>query len=332
MWNTIQCAVQGRGHIKTQTPCQDKTYALFKNDIYVIALSDGAGSAQMSHYGAEYVTKQICGVLTDDFDMYYAEEDGSAIKRKIISDLLDGLQKIAINYGCDIKELASTLLVAAVKDDKYILIHIGDGVIGYLKDDEIKIASHPENGEFVNTTVFVTSRDVLHTMKILKGELGNIHGFALMSDGTETSFYNKKDKLLAPALKKLMKLSKIMEVSCLERETRKSFEDIIKNNTTDDCSIILLVEEDYSFHGYNLLPRKEKEIMLGYSNALLSKKRMQRFGEILNFLVFPNTLFSVSRKIYLKKKYTMKYIDVLLEQNLIVKNKEIYQTAVIMEK
>ncbi len=72
--------------------------------------------------------------------------------------------------------------------------------------------------------------------------------------------------------------------------------------------------------------------MLGYSNALLSKKRMQRFGEILNFLVFPNTLFSVSRKIYLKKKYTMKYIDVLLEQNLIVKNKEIYQTAVIMEK
>ena len=33
MWNTIQCAVQGKGHIKTETPCQDKTYSLFLNEI-----------------------------------------------------------------------------------------------------------------------------------------------------------------------------------------------------------------------------------------------------------------------------------------------------------
>ena len=60
MWNVIQCAAQGRSHIKSDIPCQDKTYSAFDNDTQVIALADGAGSAKLSHYGAETVTKFIC--------------------------------------------------------------------------------------------------------------------------------------------------------------------------------------------------------------------------------------------------------------------------------
>ena len=52
MWNSVQCAVQGRGHFKTDMPCQDKTNYLCKNETSVIALADGAGSATMSHFGA----------------------------------------------------------------------------------------------------------------------------------------------------------------------------------------------------------------------------------------------------------------------------------------
>ena len=46
MWNIIQCAVKGRSHEKVNMPCQDKTYALFENDVQTIALADGAGSAK----------------------------------------------------------------------------------------------------------------------------------------------------------------------------------------------------------------------------------------------------------------------------------------------
>ena len=58
-------------------------------------------------------------------------------------------------------DLASTLLFVAIKDNKFIMAHIGDGIIGYLKQDELKIATHPMNGEFINTTVFTTSMDVV---------------------------------------------------------------------------------------------------------------------------------------------------------------------------
>ena len=60
MWNSVECAVQGRGHIKSDIPCQDKTFHVHENGVDVIALADGAGSARLSHYGAEFVTKQIC--------------------------------------------------------------------------------------------------------------------------------------------------------------------------------------------------------------------------------------------------------------------------------
>lgn len=332
MWNAIQCAVQGRGHAKTDTPCQDKTYVLVSDEANVVALADGAGSAKMSHYGAEYVTNYICKKLLQDFDIYFSEEDGAVIKRKIINDLLTGLNQIATEHECEVKDLASTLLVAAVKDGKYILIHIGDGVIGYLKNSELKIASQPENGEFVNTTVFVTSKDVLQTMKILKGKLCTINGFVLMSDGTEASLYNKREKTLAPVLRRLMKLSQIMDSSCLENEIRKSFDGVIKEATTDDCSIVLLVEEDYSFRGYNELSKTEKGELLGFSVNNQDRKRCKRYDDILHFLLVPSALAEVSRRLHLKKKYSIRHLEYLMERNLIVKNNGFYQTAIVMKK
>lgn len=330
MWNSIQCAVQGRGHIKTDAPCQDKTFAKNENNVQVIALADGAGSARLSHVGAEYVTRQICDNLSNDFDMYFQEDDGTAIKRKIISDLMFGLKNLATENECEINDLASTLLMVAIKDEKYIIVHIGDGVIGYLKNNQLKVASHPENGEFVNTTVFVSSNDVLATMKLLKGTLGDIIGFALMSDGTENSFYSKRDKTLAPALKKLMELTRILNIQCLENEIYKSFENVVKNNTTDDCSLALIVKKDCSFHGYNKLTAEEKASMLFGKNDTSCKRVMRKYDKILNYLKTPKTLDTVARKIYSKRKYAKKYLEHLQERNLVVKEGNYYRTIIIL--
>lgn len=332
MWNTVHCAVRGKSHIKEDIPCQDKTYALESEEGYVIALADGAGSARLSQYGAEYVTKSVCESLMKDFDVYFSEEDGVAIKRKIIHDLRNGLEEVASEQVCQIKDLASTLLVAAVNKGRYILVHIGDGVIGFLRDDELKVATQPENGEYANTTVFVTSADVLHSMKILKGNLGTINGFVLMSDGTENSLYDKREKRLAPAVKKLMKLSQVMVKECLESELKDCFEEVVKEVTTDDCSIAMLVQEDSSFKGYNELTQDQKEKMLGFEAGELSKKKRKSYDAILNYLTTPNTLDKVSWQIFMLKKYANRYLEQLLEQNLIVKQDGLYRTAVILNK
>lgn len=95
MWNAIQCAVQGRSHIKSGIPCQDKTYSVVDDNIQVIALADGAGSAKFSHYGAEAVTKFICLELVEKFDTYFATENGVAVKQEILERVLKNLSTTA---------------------------------------------------------------------------------------------------------------------------------------------------------------------------------------------------------------------------------------------
>ncbi|MDR2522727.1 MAG: protein phosphatase 2C domain-containing protein [Synergistaceae bacterium] len=50
-----------------------------------------------------------------------------------------------------------------------LIVHIGDGIIGYLDGAELKIASLPDNGEFSNVTTFVTSNEAAVSMRLFSG-------------------------------------------------------------------------------------------------------------------------------------------------------------------
>jgi len=330
MWKIVQCAVQGRGHVKTEVPCQDKTFALVKNGISVIALADGAGSAKLSHFGAERITQFICCDFAENFDDYFLADDGASVKKEIISKIVVEIDSLSKELKCEIKELASTLMFVAVKNDQFIISHIGDGVVGYLKNDELKVASQPENGEFTNTTIFTISKDALTTIKLIKGNLGGIKGFVLMSDGTETSLYNKRDKRLADVLKKIMNLCVVIPVEKMEEQLIKSFESTIKKATTDDCSIVLMVNDNDCFFGYSNFDETEKAKLLDFQVGIVSKKQLKRYEDILNGLEGERTIANISRKIHLKSKYTKRYLKRLLQLNLIEKNGSKYRTIVIM--
>ena len=332
MWSSVQCAVQGRSHVISNTPCQDKTFHMSEDDTEVIALADGAGSAKLSHFGAELVTKRICELLVKQFRIYYGETDGATIKRVIVAYLIDELEKLAKEHNCEVNDLASTILAVAVHKDRFIIIHIGDGVIGYVKNGELKIASHPDNGEFVNTTIFVTSKNALSSMKLIKGQLNGITGFVLMSDGTEASLYSKRNKCLAPVLKKLMNLSQSMESFYLQNEIKNSFEQVVAKATTDDCSLIFLVEEDYTFPGYNKLTIEQKCALFHLQECRDYKRRLKKFDAIVKYACLPRTVSQISKSIYVKKKYCYKHIDYLIQRNLLVSNNGLIHTAVIMDK
>ena len=325
MWSVIQCAVRGRSHIRADIPCQDKTYSVFDNNTQVIALADGAGSAKLSHHGAESVVKFIGLKLNERFDAYFNDKDGVSVKRKIINELLKSLNETAEQLNCKIEELASTLLFVAVKNDRFIIAHIGDGVIGYLKNDELKLASQPENGEFINTTIFTTSKDAIMTMKLIKGHVGEIQGFVLMSDGTEASLYSKKEQKLADVLKKIMQRSTIASVDGLQEQLKQSFENVIVNATTDDCSIAMMVKN----RGYLQLSDICKCEVLQI-NAASSKKTIRRYDDILVCLQNEQPIYEIARKIHLKPKYVKKHIDKLCRLNFVEKNGNCYHTIASM--
>lgn len=328
MWNIIQCAVQGRSHISSETPCQDKTFSYSDSNTNIIALADGAGSARLSHFGAEAVTQFVCSEFSQQFDEYYVQNDAAYVARQLLSGITNTLEQVAQEHKCDTRDLSSTLLFAAVKDDSYILIHIGDGVIGYYKNGEIKTASEPNNGEFANTTVFTTSNDAISSMRMLKGNLGEISGFVLMSDGSEASLYDKRNKVPAQALKKIMEMCTYIRLDRVQARLQEDFEKVIRYKTTDDCSLAILVKKNPDFNGYLNLKVEDKQRLLGTK----SPKKLEHFDTILRSLQKERSLDDLAHCTRIKVKYLKrKYLKELCARSLIEQVGAKYRVALIME-
>lgn len=242
MWKAFECSSQGRSHVKEEIPCQDKTFSLTYGDVTTIALADGAGSARLSHLGAECVTKVIAEELCSHFQSYWDESSASLAKCRLYQSIKTSLDALSHENSCDVRDLASTLLAVAAKGNKFILFHVGDGVIGYKDGSTLKVASTPNNGEFCNTTVFTTSTESESQTRLIKAQSDTIDGFILMSDGPESCLYSHKDNVLASGLLDMFDDASSQPAEIVNANINETMQDTIIQRTFDDCSIALLVK------------------------------------------------------------------------------------------
>ena len=325
MWKSVCCAVQGIGHQRDQVPCQDKTFELTTNGVHVIALADGAGSAGLSEYGAERVVRDVSEYISEHFRECLACDDGRKVKMELMAMLQAGLSEEAETRKCNIPDLSSTLLVAAVFEDNFMLIHIGDGVIGYLDGGSLKVASIPDNGEFSNVTTFVTSSEALAFMRLVKGELKDKDAFVLMSDGTEQSLYHKPSKTLADVVKKLMHRTCLIDSKVMQEQLEDAFKSVISKNTQDDCSIAILARPSKTLCPIDSLDFEDRQELYGIvKQGSCVRKRVCRCDTILEIAGVPCSLKQLARRIHLKPKYTRKYVDRLISLGLLVKKGNMY--------
>lgn len=320
MWKAVCCEVQGRGHIKTGIPCQDKTKNLNRNGVNVITLADGAGSAKLSHHGAECVVESMSAYIVDNFKKIIENNDGKQVKLDILNDLKQVLDKKSIDLNCRLNDLASTLLLVAVCEEKFLIIHIGDGVIGYLDGEQLKIASSPDNGEFANVTTFTTSNEALASMRLIKGDIKNISGFVIMSDGTEQSLYHKPSKSLAQAIVKLMHRTCLISYDVMRSQLIDSFNSIIIQNTQDDCSIAIMARPFGILAPFEKLSFDERSALFKINiNCRCIRKRISRYEDMIELLSTPKTCKQVSLEIHIKPKYVKHHLDKLISLGFITK-------------
>ena len=253
MWKSVGRAVQGRGHVQQGIPCQDSTYTACINGTYVIALADGAGSAKHSEWGASFVTKCVSEALCIEFDDFFSQDDTILVRENLIDRILGGLFSVAQRKGCDVKDLASTLLAVAVKGDRMMMVHLGDGVIGYYDGDNLKVASKPDNGEYNNSTYFTTTEGAVNHLRLTKGRLGSAKGFILFSDGAEPSFYDYKNNAISQGLSPVFEDLQNSDVDDVGSDLEESLE-VIKNRTMDDCSIAVMSLVEDSIVGEGIAP------------------------------------------------------------------------------
>lgn len=326
MWLMNGTAVQGRGHISEGVPCQDKIASKSNGKTNVIALADGAGSAALSHIGAEKCVDTITQYFSDHFDeCYFGDED--SVKQSIYEVLIDNLQQLAIDNDCDIKDLASTLLCVAVTDDRVVTLHLGDGIIAYYNGQSVTVYSAPDNGEFANVTHFVTSSNALSKIRIRKEVLSDATAFYLMSDGAGTSLYSPQQMVVSNALKMMSDLSLLYSEDDVRDEITSFFEQSIRAKTLDDCSAVFMVKYKRTIDAINQLSYSEQLDLFGIrQGSSHERKRYRRFCDVIRFCETEKSIQAISRRIGLSPKYGKKYVFNLLKAGVLKNTRDNFYT------
>ena len=318
-WKISGTAVQGRRHIENNTPCQDKIFSLRKNGVTAIALADGAGSASLSHYGAEAAVKIICEKLCSDFDTMINNPNAETVKRDILDAVISELYALSHEMKCGIKDLGSTLLAAASDDKSIMFVHLGDGIIGCSRRGETVAVSYPDNCEYKNTTFFTASSDALFRLRLSKGSVSGISGIVLMSDGSGDSFFhgNKFVDILEEIKQKCI----MYPEEDMNDELRGLFDEVVKQNTRDDCSIIMMSRPDEYFRGYRDLDEADQYGFIGVKTVQAKENREKIFGIIAGQSVLSRAKIIEAAKLHgLKRKQVLGLLRELSRKKLIRKN------------
>lgn len=229
---------QGVSHKVSDTPCQDSVLIKQDDGYLFLGLADGAGSAKHSDIGSKSILRFLAVDMRIYFDYYNLnKEEASATLLKKIHLALNSIARF---HKVEIKDLSSTLLCMVVSYGQYMVVHIGDGVVGMLDSkDNLTVLSEPENGEYANYTYFTTSLDSKR-VRTYRGDIENLNGLVLMSDGVEESLYHYKTKTLAPITKDIIKLLDQYSSTEVSLILKENLEDIFAIKSSDDLSIAIL--------------------------------------------------------------------------------------------
>lgn len=260
-WQKMSAASTGLKHSSINKNGQDRVCDLEINGVNVIALADGAGSYKHPELGAELVCNVIGKELSSNFDNIYSCDNLEDIISQLCDTIQTPLKKLSMEIDCDIYELSSTLLCVAIKDERYIALHVGDGIIGYNRDfGVLEPLSLPENGETPNSTFMTTGDNLLRHLRLLRNNLENISGFILMSDGAGHVLFSNKEHFFGNNAQKLMNFIQIGRYHQLD--VSNFVENFLVPNCRvfDDCSLnIITLINDLDKSKVNTIDDKNNE-------------------------------------------------------------------------
>ena len=164
-WNVIGASVKGMSHEKNGAPCQDAhAHRILNDEVLVIAVADGAGSAAHADRGAslaverslETVERARTGALPD------SPEAWQRLIFHAFEDARNALCARADEEGLPVRTLATTLTVVVATPTALITGQIGDGiVVADSEQDGLFAATQPQQGEYAGETYFLTMDDAM---------------------------------------------------------------------------------------------------------------------------------------------------------------------------
>lgn len=154
-----------------------------ENGAAAISLSDGAGSCEHAFYGASIASQEASRILARDFEALWQMPDDEAAEY-LIREICKPITKTAEAQGWRRSSMYATVLCTAKHpDERFIVFHVGDGVItAYSPETGCEVISQYEHTIASNVTSFVN--EPYPEYKIIKGNKPYA-SFFMTSDGAE---------------------------------------------------------------------------------------------------------------------------------------------------
>lgn len=241
-WQVVAAAVIGTSHVAANQPCQDAVAWQQHDGWLFAAVCDGAGSAAHSHIGAQHMAEGVTSALTAcvaalaDADQAQA----SAVLQQVIGQQRQQLQALAKRDNTAINDYACTLVGAYINADGGWLFHIGDGVAVAEFADAPACISWPENGEYANETVFVSSEQWSKHLRLTRVPAAPTV-LALMSDGAESFAMGKqRSGLFRPFIDPVLRYLQGVDHSTATQALAATLADPRTGHITSDDKTLLL--------------------------------------------------------------------------------------------
>lgn len=184
-WRVVGAAAAGTSHVRLDLPCQDAVAYQADERYLLVALSDGAGTAERSQYGAQTAVQAALDALLA------ALEAGLPVDQAGWQDTLlsaitaarSALESLAEIEEQTLRSYAATLILAVATADRLAVAQLGDGaVVAGEAADELFLVNRAQRGEYANETYFLTQEDALEQVQISVYEKA-VNLLAVMSDG-----------------------------------------------------------------------------------------------------------------------------------------------------
>ncbi len=189
-WRHIAASVIGSSHLTDGIPCQDANAAqvLFPDtddEILVAAVADGAGTAEKSAEGSALVCRVFQKTVARTLSTQPIGPLTEAYMRGLFADTARQLFEYAKENGRAPRDYATTFLGLIADRHQTAIMHIGDGaIIRGMADETYECVSWPQNGEYINSTNFISEQNADEKLDLKILDTG-VEEIAMFTDGIQ---------------------------------------------------------------------------------------------------------------------------------------------------
>jgi len=184
-WRVVGAVAAGTSHERLDMPCQDAVAFQADEQNLLVALSDGAGTAEHSQYGAQTAVQAALDSLAAALDAGFpAEQAGwQDALYAAFTAARSALESLAELEEQPLRAYAATLILAVATADRLIVAQLGDGaVVTGESPDNLFLVNRAQRGEYANETYFLTQEDALEQVQLSVHETA-VNLLVVMSDG-----------------------------------------------------------------------------------------------------------------------------------------------------